>query len=243
MAVDEALLEAVAAEESPPVVRLYGFAPAAVSVGRFQPAKGTVDVDAVVSDGRDFVRRPSGGAAVLHAEELTYAVAVPDSYLARSSKRRVYRHILPFLLDGLRRLGLTDVRAVDALRGHRHNPDCFASASEYEIVVNGGSKIVGSAQLVVRGGVLQHGSVPLGPTYRDIRRYLCGFDEDPGRPSLSISEALGEVVTFGTAVRAYTEAATAVFRATRGHLAGAVRARAEELCEGKYTESSWNLGR
>ena len=82
MAIDESILEAVRQEQSPPTLRLYTWKPACLSIGRFQRAARSVDFDALTSLGYDFVRRPTGGRAVLHDDELTYAVIASTTQLA-----------------------------------------------------------------------------------------------------------------------------------------------------------------
>ena len=66
MAIDESILETVRQGQSPPTLRLYTWKPACLSIGRFQRAARSVDRDALASLGYDFVRRPTGGRAVLH---------------------------------------------------------------------------------------------------------------------------------------------------------------------------------
>ncbi len=175
MAIDETLLDRVSRGESDPVIRLYGFSPPTLSVGRFQHALQEIDIARVEADGLTFVRRPTGGRAVLHAGELTYAAAIGRTHLPGFSKREVYRFIVPFLLGGLRRLGLADAVS-SAGRGNPLNPDCFASTGEYEIDSASGRKLIGSAQMITRGGVLQHGSIPLTDTGRNLNPYLIGHD-------------------------------------------------------------------
>jgi lipoate-protein ligase A len=82
MAIDEAILEAVRQGQSPPTLRLYSWQPACLSIGRFQRAARSADLDALATLGYGFVRRPTGGRAVLHDHELTYAVVAATSELA-----------------------------------------------------------------------------------------------------------------------------------------------------------------
>jgi lipoyl(octanoyl) transferase len=103
MGMDVALLEAVRLGAAP-VVRFYRWSPACLSFGRNQPARGLYDLAAAVSRGIDFVRRPTGGQAVLHADELTYAVIAPVSRIGRP--RDAYRQINGALVAGLRSLGV-----------------------------------------------------------------------------------------------------------------------------------------
>ena len=239
MAVDEALLESVSSGASGPIVRLYGFEPATLSVGRFQPTAGTIDFDRLVADGLLFVRRPSGGQAVLHAEELTYAVILGKDHLAPFGKRQVYRFAAPLLLAGLAALGLTEAVSSPSQRGNPMNPDCFASTGEYEIDTGAGRKLVGSAQMITRSAVLQHGSIPLSRTNRLIARYLLAESGDPDHAS-SVSEEVGLPVDFSAAQRAFAAAIGHALRSTPGALSVEELARAEQLHLEKYMRDEWN---
>jgi len=158
MALDEALLEAVRAGQSPPTLRFYGWSPACLSLGAFQPVQA-VDAAACRELGIDLVRRPTGGGAVLHDQEVTYSVVLPPAVAGRRP-RETYLRISLALLRGLDRLG---VRAGFAPAGsHRKSagPSCFARASDFEVLVDG-RKVVGSAQVWRSGSLLQHGAVLL----------------------------------------------------------------------------------
>ncbi len=173
MAVDEAILEAVTAAESPPTLRLYAWDPPCLSLGRAQPMD-VVDEAALATEGWDLVRRPTGGRALLHADELTYAVVAPDRMLPMAGGVLAsYQELSRGLLAGLERLGLhADPPAYAALsQADRANPVCFEVPSAYEITV-GGRKLIGSAQLRRRGVVLQHGSLPLDGDITRVTRVL-----------------------------------------------------------------------
>jgi lipoate-protein ligase A len=166
LAVDEALLLAAGRDGPPPapVLRLYGWAPAALSLGRLQSAAAAPDAAWLAARGFDLVRRPTGGAAVLHDRERTYAVVArlraepfPGGVLD------TYACIARALVRGLTRLGLDAVAVAPprTARGGRAAPPlCFAATSHHEIAV-GGVKVIGSAQLRRRGAFLQHGSIVL----------------------------------------------------------------------------------
>ncbi len=239
MAVDEALLESVSSGASGPVVRLYGFEPATLSVGRFQPTAGAIDFDRLVADGLLFVRRPSGGQAVLHAEELTYAVILGKHHLVPFGKRQVYRFAAPLLLASLAALGLKEAVSSPAQRGNPMNPDCFASTGEYEIDTRTGRKLVGSAQMITRTAVLQHGSIPLSRTNREITRYLLAQAGDSDHAS-SVSEEVGAPIEFQQAQGAFAAAIGSALGAASGSLTAEELARAEQLHRGKYTRDEWN---
>jgi lipoyl(octanoyl) transferase len=238
MAVDEALLESVADPVAPPVVRLYGFSPPTLSLGRFQATDEHVDLDAARNDGIVFVRRPTGGQAVLHDREVTYSVVMGRTHLSGFSKRGVYRFVADMLLVGLRELAIPGVLTGGA-RGNPRNPNCFAAASEYEIDSATGRKIIGSAQMVSRHGVLQHGSIPLDRSYLRIHRYLlCEPESTHG--SSCISDECGREVTFDEAYRAFAMGIRSHVTVTESTRTSDEEARAAELLQRKYASDTWN---
>lgn len=239
MAVDEALLETVSNGSSAPVVRLYGFDPATLSVGRFQPTPQVVDFDRVSADSIRFVRRPSGGQAVLHTDELTYAFIIGKNHLEPFGKRMVYRFIAPLLVAGLVRVGLNRVTTSQAQRGNPLNPDCFGSTGEYEIDSQGGHKLVGSAQMLTRTAVLQHGSIPLSSKSRAISRYLRGLDGTEDHAS-NIESELGGYRDFPTVRGAFAQVLEESLHVSTGGLTSAELERAEELLDTKYSTDEWN---
>ena len=105
MALDEAIMEAVAAGDSPPTLRFYQWAPPCLSLGKRQPLDG-VDLAACRADGVDVVRRATGGWAILHTDELTYSVALrPDDPRVSGAILDTYRTLSQGLIAGLRLLG------------------------------------------------------------------------------------------------------------------------------------------
>ena len=104
MALDEAIACAVARSDAPPTLRLYAWRPWAVSIGRFQSARD-VDAAAVRERGGELVRRLSGGRALLHAEEVTYAVLLPqgDPH-ARDGVLATYRRLSAGLVHNIGQL-------------------------------------------------------------------------------------------------------------------------------------------
>lgn len=161
MAVDETIAQACAAGESPPTLRFYRWTPPAVSLGRHQPA-AEIDMDAVAALAYEVVRRPTGGRAILHTDELTYSVSAPESEPRMAGGvMGAYLRLSNGLLAGLQRLGVSAQKAGrDARAGKDVSAACFEVPSAYEITA-GGRKLMGSAQSRRRGYVLQHGSLPL----------------------------------------------------------------------------------
>ncbi|MCF6137873.1 lipoate--protein ligase family protein [Pseudalkalibacillus berkeleyi] len=167
MALDEALLEWHSKGEIKPVVRFYEWNPATLSVGYFQKVEKEINLDAVEKHGYGFVRRPTGGRAVLHDQELTYSVIVSEEHPKMpQSVTEAYRVISEGILGGFRNLGLDAYFAVprtDEEKAGLKNPRsavCFDAPSWYELVVEG-RKVAGSAQTRQKGVILQHGSILL----------------------------------------------------------------------------------
>jgi lipoate-protein ligase A len=171
MAVDEAILESTAQGNMPPTLRLYAWSPACLSIGYAQSIDD-VDREKLEKLGWDIVRRPTGGRAILHIDELTYSICGmnSDPNLAGSILQS-YQRLSQGLIDALRRLSITpDIPKLSATQDHQsqENPVCFEVPSNYEITV-GEKKLVGSAQARKKSGVLQHGTLPI---YGDITRII-----------------------------------------------------------------------
>jgi lipoate-protein ligase A len=163
MAVDEAILEAyeTARTPLPPTLRLYAWRPAAVSIGKSQGIAGTHDASALAAEGLDLVRRPTGGEAVLHEHERTYAfVAHGGAPPFGGGPVDAYRALSGALVAGLRRLAI-EARAEEPREGPaRRGAICFQRMGAWEIAA-GGRKLIGSSQFRRRRAFLQHGSVPI----------------------------------------------------------------------------------
>jgi lipoate-protein ligase A len=211
MAVDEAILEAVTSGRAPPTLRLYAWSPPCLSLGHAQSIE-VVDQAGLAREGWDLVRRPTGGRALLHTDELTYSIAAPDSAVGLSGGvLPSYQHLSRGLLTGLERLGLhPDPPALTVIgQADRLNPVCFEVPSAYEITV-GGKKLVGSAQLRRRGGVLQHGSLPLSGDITRVVRALRYPDDETHRQAAArlrrhattLEEVLGRPLSFQEAAAA-----------------------------------------
>jgi len=174
MAIDEALLEEASNGNFIPTVRLYSWKPACLSLGYAQPSRD-VDIAALSSEGWDLVRRPTGGRAILHVDELTYAVILPLIHpVASGSLMESYRRIAGALSASLNLLGCTprsDANYELPDGAIKKAPVCFEVPSNYEITVDG-KKLIGSAQARRKDALLQHGSLPLQGELRRITRVL-----------------------------------------------------------------------
>jgi lipoyl(octanoyl) transferase len=252
MAVDEAILHAVAGGTRPPTLRFYGWSPACLSLGRNQPL-ADADQAACQAAGIDVVRRPSGGQAVLHADELTYsAIFLQTDPRSEGGVLEAYRRISDGLLLGLQALGVAAIQAVGQRGGdHLSTPICFENPSEYEVTV-GGRKLVGSAQWRSRGGVLQHGSLPLFGDLTRIVRYVVMEEserEEKRRRLLgrvvTLEEAAGRRFSFEAGVEALAAGLAQALNLDliRGTLTDEERAAAETLRQSRYTAEDWTAGR
>jgi lipoate-protein ligase A len=243
MAIDEALLEETAAGRSLPTLRLYAWEPPTLSLGFAQPA-ADVDRDALRRLGWGLVRRPTGGRAILHTDELTYSITAPETDpLMQGGVLESYRRLSLGLLAGLRLLGV-EVQADEGARGRAvRNPVCFEIPSQYEISA-GGKKLIGSAQARRLGGVLQHGAFPLGGDLARILQALAGPQIPPERVrrrAATLGELLGREVSWREAADAVARgfADTFAIEFRRGELTGREETRADELARGKYGAAEW----
>lgn len=244
MAIDEALMESVRAGTSPPTLRFYGWQPACLSLGHAQKA-AVVDWQACATAGWDVVRRPTGGRAILHVDELTYSVTAPEGEpRLRGGVLDSYLRLSDALARGLVLLGLSPERAPGPAHARAgQGPVCFDDPSHYEIII-GGRKLIGSAQARKRGTVLQHGTLPL---YGDVTRILQALAGLTGgaaalhRVATTLEESAGRRVSYPQAVAAlrqgFAEALNLTF--VEDTLTTAETARAREIRTEKYAAAHW----
>jgi len=203
MAIDQGLLDL--AGRGTACLRLYRWHPSCLSFGRNEPAGRRYDRGRIEALGLDTVRRPTGGRAVWHADELTYAVACPgDRFGALAT---AYRTIHETIARALAELGVTvslagSGRAVVGLDAGA----CFGSPAGGEVMAYG-RKVVGSAQLRHGDAMLQHGSVLLAGSQRIVERVTRG----PAAPSLDapLGQFLERRVTFDEIAEAIGDSARA----------------------------------
>jgi lipoyl(octanoyl) transferase len=165
MAIDSALFDEVASSSTPrTIVRFYRWSRPTVSLGRNQKIEKAVDLTYCNANGIDVVHRPTGGRAVLHDDELTYAVISNDSSYFGDTIYGNYRTVSEALCRGYVALGVPAVLAPDtkkvAVLANGADLPCFMSPARYELMADG-RKIAGSAQRRVRDSFLQHGSMPI----------------------------------------------------------------------------------
>jgi lipoate-protein ligase A len=204
MAIDQALLDE-AERTGRAFLRLYRWSPPCLSFGRNERALDRYDRAMIDRLGIAVVRRPTGGRAVWHEHEVTYAVAAPLE--AFGSLRSAYRAIHERLQQALADLGVPVTLASDGstVRGHKGSNSCFASSVGGELVARG-RKLVGSAQLRQGAAFLQHGSILLDGSQAIVDAASRGGARGPGEP-ITLREILGRAPGFadvaGAVVRAW----------------------------------------
>lgn len=163
MALDEWLLDqaVLANGAGGAVLRFYHWQQPTLSIGYHQRRLPERWREVVKREGLDIVRRPSGGRAVLHAGELTYALVWPQ---APQRRTEAYRQSCRWLQCAFAELGQPLLFGSQAAAGERSS--CFASSTAADLVHADGAKRIGSAQLWRNGCLLQHGSILLQPPER-----------------------------------------------------------------------------
>jgi len=157
---DEAIYRSNHTKYAPPTLRFYGWSKPSVSLGYFQNAEKEVDLQACQKQGIDLVRRPTGGKAVLHGQDVTYAVVAKETNpLFPKDILGTYKVISHCIAEGLSLLGIKAVMSPELRKiTGSLKAFCFSEPSQYELLVQG-KKICGSAQARSHGVFLQHGSL------------------------------------------------------------------------------------
>ena len=259
MAVDEAILTAHSEGKVPPTVRFYTWNPATLSIGYFQKSEKEIDTEEVAKRRIGFVRRPTGGRAVLHDKELTYSVIVSEKHPQMpSSVTEAYKVISLGLLYGFQALGLKAEMVSLASEEEKEkysspgSSACFDSPSWYELVVEG-KKVAGSAQTRQKGVILQHGSILLDmdvellfsllkfPSERVKQRMIDSFRQK----AVTINDVSPTPVSLQEAVAAFRKgfASGLGIELVEQGLTDEEWKMAEQLARERYSTHEWNFRR
>lgn len=251
MAVDEAILEFSRRVEQPTTLRLYAWTPPCLSLGYGQ-SYTDIDLDRLTSYGWDVVRRPTGGRAILHTDELTYAViGSQEDPLLTGGVLESYQRLSNALLEALKRMEITAdavAKNVAITENMMDNPVCFEVPSNYEITFKG-KKLIGSAQARRKNTVLQHGSLPLSGDLTRIVQVL-RYPNDSSRTeaaerllshATTVESVLGFRGDWWIASQAMISAFSSILglKLIPGGLTPSEGRRALELYEQKYNHPSW----
>lgn len=185
------LLLAENLEPDTAILRLYRWNPYCISLGANQNIDD-IDLSKTRRDQIDVVKRPTGGRAILHSEELTYSVTFPIDQ--NTSAKNVYNEINLALRKGLINF---DLRLYEIDLEHSQ-PDfkefykseisaiCFAASAKFELNLHG-KKLVGSAQRKLGNIILQHGSILCGTYHKKLVEYLNVSEEKKDKMLKEIS--------------------------------------------------------
>ena len=159
-------------KNTPSFLRFYSWKPYAISIGYHQ-SSDILDKNACFENGLDIVRRPTGGRAIFHSEELTYSLVLREEEMALSE---VYIKVHSAIASGLSKLGVkSDLVKTVPNRGElspkSDKTSCFTASARTELEYNG-RKIVGSAGKKYENSLLIHGSILLGNKHKEIVDYL-----------------------------------------------------------------------
>ncbi|MBC1491530.1 lipoate--protein ligase family protein [Listeria booriae] len=254
MAIDEKLTDWHRAGKIPPVLRFYGWTPAGLSVGYFQRTKGKIDMDAVRKHGFELVRRPTGGQAVLHDDELTYSFVISEEHQAiPPTIKAAHKLISEGLIAGLAKLGIEANCAIpDEKKTGSGTAICFEEPSWYEITMEG-RKIIGSAQARNQGILLQHGSIPLRMNATELFDLFI-FDNERvkermlrtfGNKAAGIFDMIGREIPLDEMKKAFQDGFAEVFDVSFVDyaLSAAEWDEVYELADSKFREDSYLFSR
>jgi len=253
MAVDEALLQMAAKKYSPPTLRLYAWDPPCLSLGYAQKYSD-INMDLLTSRGWTVVRRPTGGRAILHTDELTYSVTANQELpIVHGSVLESYRRLSSALLAALQELGVNasaDKEYAQTSTTNTRQPVCFEVPSNYEITANG-KKLVGSAQARKSGGVLQHGSLPLTGDIARIAQILSSQNEEDRQltcervleHATTLADIIDKAIAWQTAALAFQHGFESVFDISfsPADLTPEEISLAESIRESKYAFTGWTF--
>lgn len=238
MALDHALASELGDGQA--ILRLYAWQRPTVSFGRNEPAHGLYSREQATALGIDYVRRPTGGRAVLHDAELTYAVLAPAR--AWGGLRDAYRLINHALAQALRALGAPVGLAEEATVPSVDAGPCFQSPAGGEVTAEG-RKLVGSAQCRIEGALLQHGSIILDGDQTVLGRLNGKAVEDHGAPA-TLTGLVGES-SLGDVEEAVARAMRETFGGewADGEYSLIEMATAERLAAERYSIDEWTWRR
>ena len=174
MAIDEAILQTYIHKGGLPILRIYSWQPAAISLGSAQFLDNALNLPQCLSHKIEFVRRITGGEAIYHDNEITYSIVCSKKDLNVSdSVKKSFRVLTTFVFNAYRQLGFKPYFAGD-IENYKHGDAsefCFATTEKFDILING-KKIGGNAQKRSRDIIFQHGSIPFSLNFSNIKIFI-----------------------------------------------------------------------
>jgi len=209
MAIDEVLATISVPHDKRSIFRVYQWQPYAISLG-YNQNPNDLNLAKCKQDKIDVVRRPTGGRAVLHAEEITYSIIIPkESDFFSSEILTTYNRINRGILAGLHLIGVKAElieRPFDEDEKssvYKDKIPCFSKSAKYEIAYQG-KKLVGSAQRRYENSILQHGSILVGNFHLNLADYITAlkgprvekFRQALAEKTISISQILPTKINY-----------------------------------------------
>ena len=203
MAIDEVLATKSVLQDKMSIFRVYRWQPFTISLG-YNQDPNDLDLEKCKRDKIDVVRRPTGGRAVFHAEEVTYSIIIPkDSEFYSADILTTYNRINKGILNGLHLIGVKAELVERSLEegekssAYKDKIPCFSKSAKFEIAFQG-KKLVGSAQRRYENSILQHGSILVGTFHLRIAEYIKAlkgtrierFQQALAEKTISISQIL-----------------------------------------------------
>ena len=245
MAIDEALFRAYDTSCSMPIFRIYGWSPAAFSIGFSQTPAVELDLKECDRAGINFVRRMTGGGVIFHDMELTYSIICSEKDIEKTYfAKETYKTLCSFLIKAYRAMGLNAGFSLIAYRAPKLGWVCFNQKERYDIVIDG-MKIGGNAQRRKRDLIFQHGSVPLNLNTNKYLRFLRHKTVLAKKAACSLSQAMKRDIAYNEFKRNLLGAFKKSFNAELidDTLNPAERNLHDNLLKSKYSTKEWNFSR
>ena len=244
MALDEYLIKYYK-KTGKPVFRVYGWNPAAISVGKNQDVMRDINIEKCTDDEMCIVRRITGGGAIFHSAELTYSLVCSESDIGCRGLpvKESYEKLNAFIIDFYKGLGLKAAFAKDALKKAKFGEPasfCFSGNEEYDIVCSG-KKLGGNAQARFKEIIFQHGSIPIEKEFEKAQRYFnCKINPDNFTSLEALLKKREDASEFEKALKKSFEKTLGI-KLKEEKPAEKEKEAVDTLTLGKYSSDEWNL--
>jgi lipoate-protein ligase A len=242
MAIDEAITDSVMKKLSPPTLRIYQWSEPSISIGYFQKFSD-LNLDYCRERGYPFVRRVTGGTAILHGLEMTYSFSSRnDCEPFRGGLLQNYFAISSAIVASLNALKLD--AALNMVKNKIHTPLCFSASSYGEVTVNG-KKVVGSAQKKYREGFLQQGTFLMKADRNELLKILSPDSNCYDVSGIGLIQECDPSVSMSGLKKVFVQAVKECFgaRFVPEGITGYEHQYALQLVNDKYSKDKWNFRR
>ncbi len=228
-----------------PVFRIYGWNPAAISVGKNQDVMRDINIENCTEDEMCIVRRITGGGAIFHSNELTYSLVCSEADIncKNLGVKESFEKLNAFLIEFYKTIGVKAAFAKDTLKKAKFGAPsafCFAGTEEYDIAA-GGKKIGGNAQARGKDIIFQHGSIPIEKESEKAQRYFNGLINHDAFTCLeSLLKKRPEAESLEKELKKAFEKALGI-KLKEEKLLEKEKEAVDTLTLGKYSSDEWNL--